>query len=208
MNAIKMITLFDHPIWLQVQKYARVCAERDNLEFVNMPHLLYLEASKVLVNCVSCGAEIHPIRPRASSKRSRIAGSPTELHPFYSPTCDQTKNKGCCRTAAARDHKKLSCLHFTKNGVIPPRKEWVPELLKEENPEALLADGFEEAIIGICRRYGQVPLATYDYEKCIEILMKRDGMSYEGAVEFFDYNVLGAWVGEGTPVYIQTNEAG
>ena len=95
------------------------------------------------------------------------------------------------------------------HGPLPPQY-WAPQQLEEEregSPPAMLADGFEEAFIGICRRFGQGPLAAYSYEMCIAILMKRDGMTYEDAVEFFDFNVIGAWVGEGTPVYIQTKEA-
>lgn len=74
--------------------------------------------------------------------------------------------------------------------------------LGEENPEALLADGFEEAFVGICRRFGQPPLAAYDVEKCLAVLMERDGMDYEGAQEFFEYNVIGAGLGENTPVFM------
>ena len=41
----------------------------------------------------------------------------------------------------------------------------------------LLADGLEEAFIGVARRFGfSEPVATYDLEKCIKILM-RDGGS-------------------------------
>ncbi|PHQ84143.1 MAG: hypothetical protein COB65_06295 [Thalassobium sp.] len=76
--------------------------------------------------------------------------------------------------------------------------EWIEEF----NPEALLADGFDDAIIGICERFGNDPVVAYDKDKCINILVQRDGMSYEEAVEYFDFNVLGAYVGKGTPVYI------
>ena len=82
--------------------------------------------------------------------------------------------------------------------------EHLLEQLEEENPDALLADGFERAFIGIHRRFSLPPLAAYSYEGCILILMERDNMTHEGAVEFFDFNVIGAWMGEGTPVFIQT----
>lgn len=75
------------------------------------------------------------------------------------------------------------------------------EELSIANPEALLADGFEDAFVGICHRFGQDPLATYDYGKCIDILQKQ-GCSYEEAVEYFEFNVIGAWMGEGTPVFV------
>lgn len=70
---------------------------------------------------------------------------------------------------------------------------------------ALRADGFNEAIIGVCRRFGQSPIVAYDYEKCIQILVSRDGMTEEDAREFFEFNVIGAYVGEGTPCFITPN---
>jgi hypothetical protein len=75
--------------------------------------------------------------------------------------------------------------------------------LSDENPEALLADGFDEALIGIVRRFGLPAIAAYSYSKCIDVLMKRDGMSREDAVEYFEFNTIGAWVGEGTPAFIE-----
>jgi hypothetical protein len=79
--------------------------------------------------------------------------------------------------------------------------ERILEQLGNENPEALTADGFDEALIGICNRYGQPAIAAYDEDKCIEILMTRDGMSQEEAREFFEFNVIGAFVGENTPCF-------
>ena len=78
------------------------------------------------------------------------------------------------------------------------------EEIEEINPEALLCDGFDEAIIGIAERINLGPVVAYDVDKMLEIMVERDGMSYEDAMEYFDYNILGAWMGENTPVYIQT----
>jgi len=66
---------------------------------------------------------------------------------------------------------------------------------------ALLADGFEDALIGYGQRFSY-PVANYDYDKCLKILIERDGMEYDEALEFFDFNVVGAYVGESTPVYL------
>ena len=81
-------------------------------------------------------------------------------------------------------------------------RDEVADWVNMHNEEALLADGFEDAFLGICQVYGRPPLATYDRDKCIEVLVKRDGMTDEEAVEFFDFNVVGAWVGENTPIYL------
>ena len=98
-------------------------------------------------------------------------------------------------------------------------KSELQDFVSEYNEEALLADGFEEAFLGICHRFGQSPLASYDRDKCIEILMEQfiqaradipedndesydETQIYEEAIEYFEYNVIGAWVGEHTPVFV------
>ena len=63
---------------------------------------------------------------------------------------------------------------------------------------------FEPAIIGIAHRFGMQPIVAYDYRKVIEIFA--EDMEYEEAVEYFDFNVIGAWVGEGTPIFIEVFE--
>lgn len=78
------------------------------------------------------------------------------------------------------------------------------EEISEINEEALLIDGFDVAIIGYCERINLGPVAAYDVEKILEILMERDGMEYSDALEFFEFNIKGAWMGEFTPVYIYT----
>ena len=78
------------------------------------------------------------------------------------------------------------------------------EEIEDINPEALLCDGFDDAIIGMAERNSLGPVVAYDTEKMIDIMVERDGMTYEEAIEYFDYNILGAWMGEYTPVFIQT----
>ncbi len=66
----------------------------------------------------------------------------------------------------------------------------------------LLCDGLEDAFVGVSYRFNQSPIAVYDIEKIIAVYMDRDGMSDEEAREFFEFNVIGAWVGERTPAFI------
>lgn len=80
------------------------------------------------------------------------------------------------------------------------------EEIAEYNEEALFCDGFDEAIIGYAERINLGPVAAYDVNKIIEILMNRDEMTHEEAVEYFYYNIHGAWMGEYTPVYIFKEE--
>lgn len=70
-----------------------------------------------------------------------------------------------------------------------------------EETEALFADGFENALIGIGTQFN-TDLAVYDYDKCIDILVERDHMTPEDAHEHMSFNVLGSWVGPHTPVFI------
>jgi len=80
------------------------------------------------------------------------------------------------------------------------------EEIAEYNEEALFCDGFDEAIIGYAERINLGPVVAYDVNKIIEILMTKDGMTHEEAVEYFYYNIHGAWMGEYTPIYIFKEE--
>lgn len=66
--------------------------------------------------------------------------------------------------------------------------------------ELLFADGFDAAIIGVDTVGVRV---CYDVDKCIEILRTEHGMELEDAIDYFDFNVAGAYVGEQTPLYIK-----
>jgi hypothetical protein len=68
--------------------------------------------------------------------------------------------------------------------------------------EILLADGFEDAFIGIGVQFNK-RFTIYDRKLCIKILMKRDKMTHEEAEEFFQFNVEGSYVGESTPCFIE-----
>lgn len=81
------------------------------------------------------------------------------------------------------------------------------ELLAEINPDALLADGYEDALIGTATQFNTT-VALYDREICIRILMERDRMSQEEAEDFFTFNTLGAWVGPMTPIFVTFFERG
>jgi hypothetical protein len=80
------------------------------------------------------------------------------------------------------------------------------EVLTDENPDAILYDGKDDALIGIYRgdiaRGDEASIAVYSYLKFIEIYVRRDGMSGEEAIEFFDYNVAGGYIGKYQPYII------
>lgn len=73
----------------------------------------------------------------------------------------------------------------------------------ENNPEGdfMIADGFDEAVIGYEPSTHKL---VYDQEKMIDILVKRDKMDYEEDLEYLEYNTFGAYLGDRTPIYMQT----
>jgi len=75
------------------------------------------------------------------------------------------------------------------------------DFLAECYPESLTADGLDDAIIGFCASSGTV---AYDYDKCLKIFMKRDSMDKHDAHEYMEFNVISAYVGDLTPIFIHT----
>jgi len=63
----------------------------------------------------------------------------------------------------------------------------------------LKMDGHDDCIIGVAERCSKISLLVYDRDKLVEKFMK-DGTTYEDAQEHIDFNIAGAWVGEGTPL--------
>ena len=76
--------------------------------------------------------------------------------------------------------------------------------IKEEYPNILLMDGYDDCIIGVCERFGQEPIIAYDKEKVINKL-QTIGMDYDEAIEWYEFNQLGAWMGDSTPCFIINN---
>jgi len=71
------------------------------------------------------------------------------------------------------------------------------------NAEALLADGLDEAIVGWGLQAAKLPVVIYNYDKCVEIFMRDNDWDYEGAIEWMEYNVVSAYMGEGTPIFMR-----
>ena len=81
-------------------------------------------------------------------------------------------------------------------------KELIQYYVDEGEP-LLKMDGFDDCIAGVIERIGQEPIICYDTNKVLDQMVK-DGMTYEEAVEYFEYNQLGSWVGERTPCFLMT----
>lgn len=71
------------------------------------------------------------------------------------------------------------------------------DLLMLDPPEQ-----FDHCVIGVASRCGMEPTVVYD-QACIVKALTDDGMDHEDALEHFDFNIHGAYVGETTPLYLE-----
>jgi hypothetical protein len=76
------------------------------------------------------------------------------------------------------------------------------EYLEENNPEVLILEppSLDAAILGLVD-LGDKEVLLYSTRKLIECFEK-EGMSYDEAVEWVDFNVLGAYMGPYTPKFL------
>ena len=76
--------------------------------------------------------------------------------------------------------------------------EWIEDAVFMEPAEV-----YDECILGIGERFGGVQAVAYDRSKCIKVMMRdSDGMTWEEAEEFFEFNTIGGWIGDRTPIFV------
>ena len=78
----------------------------------------------------------------------------------------------------------------------------IEDLYFDDEPEILFADGYDSAIEGVVWD-GERTRVVYETEEILKILME-DGMTYDEASEYFDFNVTGSHMGVYTPLYLET----
>ena len=76
---------------------------------------------------------------------------------------------------------------------------------EEHDEGALFVAGFESALLGVAVQFAH-EVAVYDYDKCLDILIERDNMDIEEAIDYMEYNVVGAYAGKSTPVFLIRKE--
>lgn len=82
----------------------------------------------------------------------------------------------------------------------------IREFLLDEYLDIVLLDDFDDAIIGIAEKYGEDYVVAYDKQKIIDILIDECDLSEEEAVEHCEFNIMGGYYGDRTPVFISVNE--
>lgn len=81
------------------------------------------------------------------------------------------------------------------------RQRLIEQLADDEKIIFLEGPDFDAALVGIIERYGQPRILCYDYQKVLKVLVKQ-GMTEEEAVEWWDFNIIGAWMGDETPCFL------
>ena len=67
----------------------------------------------------------------------------------------------------------------------------------------LKADGLDDAIIGVGHRCGEPSIVVYDMEKAVQIVQKKMDCEIWEAIEYFNFNILGSYIGEYTPIFME-----
>jgi len=61
---------------------------------------------------------------------------------------------------------------------------------------------YDDFIVGVGYRFTYGPVLAYDLRGILGAHVEEDGMTHEEARDYFEVNTLGAWVGDGTPMFI------
>ena len=98
----------------------------------------------------------------------------------------------------------------TKRAKITTRErisDFVEATYSDYSDKILLADGFDDAFIGIGENSEGNPVAVYSVDKCLDILaeqFKDEEDAVGDAIDYFEFNVKGCYVGEFTPMFVNT----
>jgi hypothetical protein len=71
------------------------------------------------------------------------------------------------------------------------------------NEDTLMIDDLDDALIGVCMTWHgnmMVERAIYSGELIVERLVETSEMTEEEALEYIDFNIVGAYVGDTTPI--------
>ena len=74
--------------------------------------------------------------------------------------------------------------------------------MAKEQRQIMICTGLDRAFIGLTREWSGHVRAVYDYDKAVKHFMRRDNLTLEEATEHMEFNVVGAYVGEATPLWV------
>jgi hypothetical protein len=75
------------------------------------------------------------------------------------------------------------------------------DFINEHAEGAILFDGCDSALIGYGSRIDMEPVAIYSYRLLVQSFIEQ-GMDEDDASEYVEYNIVGLWAGERTPIIV------
>jgi len=81
-------------------------------------------------------------------------------------------------------------------------REEIEEWLEPIGRETIFIDGFDMAIMGITE-VDEGYKVCYDIGRILELLVLEHDMDEQEAIEYYDFNIGGAYVGPLTPIFVQ-----
>ena len=86
------------------------------------------------------------------------------------------------------------------------KMQQLPELpvyaeLYEVNPEALVAEGFDECFVGFTLGPGE-SVAVYDHDACVQTLAEKKKITADEAAAYIAREVILVYVGENAPLFL------
>ena len=109
-----------------------------------------------------------------------------------------------CLQVPDEDHC-VACLEVETDPDGAEKVNQALEYLTDKDPEALIWDGCDAAIIGVAERCSQPPLVVYCWDLLVKVFMD-EGQSYEEACEWVAFSLEGAWIGDNTPLIMKRVE--
>lgn len=90
---------------------------------------------------------------------------------------------------------------------LPEPTNWREALAHREEPLLLLEPAmFDRAIVGVAVQAGGLQAVAYDADTIIQLLIE-EGLTWDDAMDHFEFNIAGAYVGPHTPVFLYKGEA-
>ena len=81
-----------------------------------------------------------------------------------------------------------------------PKRRAIHELAEDLDLDGIMFfNGFDDEILGMTEGLSQV---CYSKRRILLKLMTESDMQYEDAIDYFEFNILGLYVGVGTPIII------
>lgn len=94
---------------------------------------------------------------------------------------------------------KRGWMNLRKKTKKSKMRKKLENLAHEMDIQIKFADGHDNAIVGLGRQFNTHAVI---YNQNIVIQNLCHDMSYEDALEYFEYNIAGAYVGENTPIFL------